>query len=144
MGLVRQAHCVTELVYHFVFIPKYRRRRLVGNLKNTLCGMIKFCAQVNEWKVLELNIQPDHVHLLMQTKSDDSPASMMQLIKGGTSKKLREMYPGSVESIWAKHFWSDGYYAATVGTKDLAKVAKYVREQDKHYVKEPGLRTRGL
>ena len=137
MGLIRQSHCVTELVYHFVFIPKYRRRRLVGKVKQTLSGMIKFCAQVNEWKILELNIQPDHVHLLMQARSDDSPSSIMHLVKGGTSKKLREMYPGSVESIWAKHFWSDGYYAGTVGTKDLERVAKYVREQDKHYVKEP-------
>lgn len=109
----------------------------MGNLKQSLSGMIKFCAQVNEWKVLELNIQPDHVHLLIQTKSDDSPSTIMQLIKGGTSKKLREMYPGSVESIFAQHFWADGYYAGTVGTRDLERVAKYVKDQEKHYVKEP-------
>ena len=144
MGLIKQSHSVTELIYHFTFIPKYRRRRLVGKLKQTLSGMIKFCAQVNEWKIVELNIQPDHVHLLVQTKSDDSPSSIMHLIKGGTSKKLREMYPGSVESIWAKHFWSDGYYCGTVGTRNLERVAKYVREQEKHYVKEPGSRTRGF
>lgn len=99
--------------------------------------MIKFCAQVNKWKVLELSIQPDHVHLLIQTRSDDSPSSIMQLIKGVTSKKLREMYPGSVESVFAKYFWSDGFYAGTVGTRDLKKVAKYVKDQHKHYVREP-------
>ena len=99
--------------------------------------MIKFCAQVNEWKILELNIQPDHVHLLLQTRSDDSPSSIMHSLKGGTSKKLLEMYPNSVETTWARHFWSDGYYAGTVGVRDLERVARYVREQDKHYVKEP-------
>lgn len=137
MGLLKQSHSVSELVYHFTFIPKYRRRRLEGKLKSTLVGMIKFCAQVNEWKILELSVQPDHVHLLMQARSDDSPSSIMQLIKGGTSKKLREMYPGSVESVFAHHFWADGFYAGTVGTRDLQRVVKYVKNQDKHYVKEP-------
>ena len=138
MGLIKQSHCVTELIYHFVFIPKYRRRRLVGRLKDSLSGMIKFCAQINDWKILEMNIQPDHVHLLLQTNSDDSPASIMQLIKGGTSNKLRQMYPGLVENTFAKAFWADGYYASTVGVKDLQRVSKYIKDQDKHYVKEPG------
>ena len=137
MVLIKGSHCVTELVYHFTFVLKYRRSKLVGNLKQTLSGMIKFCAQVNDWQILELNIQPDHVHLLIQTRSDDSPSTIMQLIKGGTAKKLREMYPNSVESIWAKHFWADGYFAGTVGVRDLAQVSNYVRNQDKYYVKEP-------
>ncbi|MBI4038339.1 IS200/IS605 family transposase [Candidatus Daviesbacteria bacterium] len=138
MDLLKSSHSVTEIVYHFTFIPKYRRRRLVGNLKQTLLGMIKFCAQVNEWKILELNIQPDHVHLLIQTKGNDCPSEIMQLIKGGTSKKLREMYPGLVENTFAKSFWADEYYCGTVGKRDLEQVSKYVRDQDKHYVKEPG------
>ena len=137
MGLIKQSHSVTELIYHFTFIPKYRRRRLIGRLKDSLSGMIKFCAQVNEWKILEMNIQPDHVHLLLQAGGDDSPADIMQRIKGGTSKKLREMYPGSVESIWAKHFWADGYFAGTVGARDPAEIMKYIRNQDRKYGKEP-------
>ncbi len=99
--------------------------------------MIRFCAQVNDWKILELNIQPDHVHLLIQTKTDDSPSTIMQLIKGGTAKKLREMFPELVEHTFAKHFWADGYYAGTVGVRDLDKISTYVRNQDKHYVMEP-------
>lgn len=138
MDLLKSSHSVTEIAYHFTFIPKYRRRRLIGNLKQTLSGMIKFCAQVNEWKILELNIQPDYVHLLIQTKGNDSPSDIMQLIKGGTSKKLREMYPGLVENTFAKSFWADGYYCGSVGKRDLAQVSKYVKDQDKHYVKEPG------
>ena len=138
MTLLKGGHSVTELVYHFTFIPKYRRRKLVGNLKHRLSNMIRFASQVNDWKILELNIQPDHVHLLLQAKGDDCPADIMHIIKGGTSKKLRELFPDSVESTFAKHFWADGYYAGSVGVRDLAQVSKYVRNQDKHYVKEPG------
>lgn len=73
----------------------------------------------------------------LHSRSDDSPSSIMHSIKGGTSKKLREMYPDSVESTWTQHFWADGYYVGTVGTRDLERVARYVRNQNKHYVKEP-------
>lgn len=77
MGVILGCHSVTELIYHFTFIPKYRKRRLVGKVKEKLSGMIKFCAQLNKWKILELNILPDYVHLLVQTQATDSPAEVM-------------------------------------------------------------------
>lgn len=127
-----------EYTYHFTFIPKYRRRRLVGKLKQKLSGMIKFCAQINEWEVVELGIEPDHVHLLIQTNTEDSPSSIMQSIKGGTSKKLREMFPSLAESTYLKSFWADGYYGSTVGVKDLKRVKDYVKNQQKHHEKKSG------
>ena len=100
--------------------------------------MIKFCAQVNEWEIKELEVWEDHVHLLIQANADDSPASIMQLIKGGTSKKLREMFPGLAEVTWSKSFWADGYFAETVGEKNMAKVAAYIKSHNRRYGKEPG------
>ncbi len=136
MGLKKYNHSVGEYIYHFTFIPKYRKRRLVGKVKEKLVGMIKFCAQINEWEIVELGIEPDHVHLLIQTNTDDSPSTIMQAIKGGTSKKLREMFPNLAESTWLKSFWADGCYGSTVGTKELEKVKAYVRNQKKHHAKE--------
>ncbi|PIS09215.1 IS200/IS605 family transposase, partial [Candidatus Beckwithbacteria bacterium CG10_big_fil_rev_8_21_14_0_10_34_10] len=115
MELKKGCHSVTRLAYHFTFIPKYRKRKLTGEIKKRLEGMIKFCAQVNDWKVMELDIQPDHVHLLLQANAVDSPSSIMKRIKGGTSKKLREYFPGLTETIWMKSFWAGGYFAETVG-----------------------------
>ena len=127
------AHSVTRLVYHFTFIPKYRRRKLVGKLKQRLEGMIKFCAQVNDWKLMEINIQPDHVHLLVQANATDSPASVMKRIKGGTSKKLRELFPKATETMWMKSFWAGGYFAETIGKKNLETVTKYIRQQKEYH-----------
>ena len=138
MGLIKGAHTVTEFVNHFTFIPKYRKRRLEGKLKQRLEGMIKFCAQVNNWEIVELNIQPDHVHLLIQTNADDSPSEIMQLIKGGTSRKLRELFPELEESIWSRGFWADGYYGGSVGKRDLETVKAYVKNQTKHHSMKPG------
>ena len=66
-----------DITYHFTFIPKYRRRRLVGQIKNRLVGMIRFCAQVNQFEIVEINIQPDHVHLILSAKPSYSPAEIM-------------------------------------------------------------------
>ena len=133
MELKVGSHSVTRLVYHFTFVPKYRRRKLVGNLKQRLEGMIKFCAQVNDWEIMELDIQPDHVHLLVQTNSTDSPASIMQRLKGGTSKKLRELFPDSTEAIWLKSFWAGGYFAETIGRKNLKATTDYIRKQTEYH-----------
>jgi len=133
MELKKGSHSVTRLVYHFTFIPKYRRRKLIGKIKQRLEGMIKFCAQVNDWEVLELDIQPDHVHLLLQANATDSPASIMKRIKGGTSKKLREDFPGLTETIWMRSFWGGGYFAETVGKKNLKTVKEYIQSQLKYH-----------
>lgn len=126
MVLIKGAHSVTELIYHFTFIPKYRRSRLVTQVKQKLSGMIKFCAQVNDWKILELIIEDEHVHLVIQAQADDSPASIMQSVKGGTSRKLKEIFPDLAEHVWGRKFWSDGYFAETVGLKDLEQVRNYL------------------
>ena len=91
--------------------------------------MIRFCAQVNEFEIRELNIQPDHAHLLITCKPSYSPAEVMQLIKGGTSKKLRELFPSLTETVWINSFWAEGYFVGTVGQRDLSSVIKYVRNQ---------------
>ena len=132
MVLIKGAHSVTECIYHFTFIPKYRRSRLVGQVKQKLSGMIKFCAQVNDWKILELIIEPEHVHLVIQAQADDSPATIMQAVKGGTSRKLKELFPNLAENIWGEKFWSDGYFAETVGSKDLNQLNKYLH--DGHHI----------
>ena len=123
------SHTAYDITYHFTFIPKYRRRKLVGKLKTKLEGLIRFCAQVNEFKIVELNIQPDHVHLLLNCKPTESPSEVMQLVKGGTSKKLKELFPDDPANLWSNHFWSEGYFVGTVGQRDMRSVIKYVRNQ---------------
>jgi putative transposase len=122
------SHTRYKVAYHFAFIPKYRRRRLVGRLKEKLTGMIKFCAQVNEFEIEELAIIPDHVYLVLAAKPRYSSAKIMNLVKGGTSKKLREMFPDMDETIWSGSFWADGYFVSTLGEVNMDEVKKYVKQ----------------
>jgi putative transposase len=59
----------------------------------------------------ELNIQKDHVHLLVQVWADKPISMVVQILKGGTSKKLREEFPEIEEYLWGDSFWADGYFA---------------------------------
>jgi len=123
------SHTAYDITYHFTFIPKYRRRKLTGKIKTRLEGMIRFCAQVNRFDIQELNIQPDHVHVVLTANPSYSPAQIMQLMKGGTSNKLRKLFPELIETIWSTSFWSEGYFVGTVGNRDLATILEYVRNQ---------------
>ena len=116
-------------MYHIVWIPKYRKRVLVGRLADRLKELLYECAEINKWQIHELNIQEDHVHMIVQLRTNISLAMAVQLMKGGTSKIIREEFPELKEFLWGKNFWSDGYFAETVGTVNVEKLREYVKNQ---------------
>ena len=116
-------------MYHLVWIPKYRKRILKGALVERLKELFYQCAEVNDWKIEELNIQLDHVHMLIQLKTTVSVCKAVQLLKGGSSKKIREEFPELEEFLWGNSFWSEGYFAETVGQIDEAAIRRYIQNQ---------------
>ena len=70
---------------------------------------------MNEWAIVELNVQTDHVHLLIQLPPKEAVAHAVQLMKGGTSRKIREEYPELEEFLWDDSLWVDGYFVESVG-----------------------------
>jgi putative transposase len=86
-------------------------------------------CRINKWWTSELSIQEDHVHLIIQTKPEDSVAEVAQRLKGGTSRVIRKEYPELEEFLWGDSFWADGYFAETVGNVDEEVVRRYIREQ---------------
>lgn len=123
------AHTAHRLRFHIVWIPKYRRRILRGALASRLQELIQQGAEVNRWLVHELAVQPDHVHLLIQIWPTDSVAEVVQKLKGGTSRKIREEYPELEEFLWGTSLWAEGYFADSVGAANRSVVAAYIRDQ---------------
>jgi putative transposase len=116
-------------MYHLVWIPKYRKRVLTNAIATRLKELFEECAEVNDWKIEELNIQENHVHMMIQLKTTISVASAVQLLKGGSSKKIREEFPELEEFLWGDSFWGDGYFAETVGQKNETAIRKYIQNQ---------------
>jgi putative transposase len=123
------AHTKHKLMYHLVWIPKYRKRILRGALAARLKELFEQCSEVNGWRIDELNIQPDHVHMLIQVKPSMSISDIVQRFKGGSSRKVREEFPELEEFLWGDSFWSDGYFAESVGKFDMAVIKKYIQNQ---------------
>jgi putative transposase len=123
------SHTKYRLMYHLVWIPKYRKRVLRGKVAERLKELFYQCAEVNDWKIEELNIQLDHVHMMIQLKTTVSIAKAVQLLKGGSSKKIREEFPELEEFLWGDSFWSEGYFAETVGQINEAAIRRYIQNQ---------------
>ena len=124
-----QAHVAYQTRYHVVWIPKYRRKVLVAGvdeyLEKTLNSVIM--ERYPDVYVIELNVQKDHVHALLEIPPKYSVSSVVGYIKGATSRSMRMHFEYLRR---ATHLWSDGFYVSTVGY-DEKKIRDYIKYQAK-------------
>ena len=125
------AHTRHRMLYHIVWIPKYRKRLLKGVIAKRIKVLLEECADANRWKIDELNIKQDHIHMLIRLRPDVSVSKVVQLFKGKSSYVIRKEFPDLKEFYWGrtKSFWSDGFFVETVGQIDEAKLKEYIRNQ---------------
>lgn len=116
-------------MYHIVWLPKYRKKVLEGKVKSRLEELLRECAEINDWEIQELNIQIDHVHLVIQLPPSISVSRAVQFFKGISSKMIREELPEVKKFLWGKDFWADGYFSETVGYCSEETILNYVRNQ---------------
>jgi putative transposase len=123
------AHTTHKLRYHLVFVPKYRKRVLQGEVAKHLEALLHQACEINRWNLEEIAIQPDHVHLLVQVQPKYSVSYVVNLLKGGTSRVLRLDFPDLEEHLWGVIFWADGFFAARVGVVEGLVVTEYIQDQ---------------
>ncbi len=124
------SHVIYYHVYHIVWTPKYRYKVLEGPLKEFLEDQINLLCEWKRIEVLEKNVQPDHVHLVLSVPPKLSISKVMGILKGKTAIKIFKSYPGlKRKPYWGNHFWARGYCSSTVGF-DEEKIRKYVKYQE--------------
>ena len=96
------AHTTHRLCVHLVFVPKYRCRVLEDAVARRLVELLHQACEVRDWGIIEMNVQADHVHLLLQVTPCDCIADMMHALKGGTSRLLPKEFPNSTSFCGAK------------------------------------------
>lgn len=134
-GLYTGAHTLHKLQYHIVFVPKYRKRVLRGEVATKTKRLFYQCAEMNEWWIEELEILPDHVHMLLRLPPNIALSKAVQLLKGGSSRVIRQEHPELEEWLWGSAFWAEGYFAETIGRVHESTIRKYINDQWKHVAK---------
>src|SRR3989344_2139790 len=123
------AHVTYRHLYHLVFIPKYRRKVLQGSLVRRLMGLFYECAEINKWFIHELEVMPDHVHMLIQLPATITVPQAVMYLKGGSSRVIRKEFPELEEFLWGDSLWQDGYFSETVGRANEAVMRNYIKSQ---------------
>ena len=125
------SHTIYYCVYHIVFCPKYRYR-IMDKTISDYCKqqMYHLCSQKEMVEVKELNIQPDHIHVVLSIPPKHSVSSIMGFLKGKLALKMFDTYEKLNIRYWGRHFWSRGYCVSTVGLNE-EQIRKYVKWQQK-------------
>ena len=111
----KQSHCVYQCKYHLVWCPKYRFRVLTGDVAKFVDEALRALCEWKKVEVLELNVQPDHVHAVLQIPPRLSVSEVVGTLKGKTAIKVFKSYPGlKKKPYWGNHFWARGYCVTTI------------------------------
>jgi putative transposase len=116
-------HVKFLLNYHFVFIPKRRKKVLVGDVATRIRQIFLELSIEKGWDILALEVAPDHVHLFVAVKPTDTPALVIKLFKGRSSRYLREEFP---ELKKLPSLWTSSYFVSTAGNISSEVVKKYI------------------
>ena len=122
-------HSRWECKYHLVWIPKYRRKALYGELRQYFGDIFKVLASNRESTVLEGHLMQDHVHMLISIPPKYSVAQVVGYIKGKSAIHFAGNYLGHRKNFTGQQFWSRGYHVSTVG-RDEKKVREYIKAQE--------------
>lgn len=113
--------------YHIVWCPKYRRKVLIGNVETRLKELlIETCADI-EVDIIEMELMPDHVHMLIEVDPQFGVHKAIKRMKGRTSKMLRQEFPHLKTKL--PTLWTNSYFVSTVGGAPLSAIKQYIENQ---------------
>ena len=123
-------------LYHIVFPVKYRRKALTEAVEDTLKNTCLGIGARYEIGFLEIGMDEDHVHFLVQSVPTMPPGRLVQIIKSITAREIYHTNPKVRKILWGGHFWTTGYYIKTVGAYGNEDIIRtYVESQGKQYQK---------
>jgi putative transposase len=124
------SHTRWECKYHVVFIPKYRRKVVFGQIRRELGEVFRRLAKQKESEVEEGHVMPDHVHMMLSIPPKYSVAQVVGYIKGKSAIHIARTYMERKRNYIGQHFWARGYFVSTVG-RDEEVIRNYIRHQER-------------
>ncbi len=122
-------HTRWECKYHIVFIPKYRRKVLFGQIRGELADVFHSLARQRESLIEEGHLMSDHVHMMISIPPKYAVSQVVGYIKGKSAIHIARAYSGRKKNFVGQHFWARGYFVSTVG-RDEKVIRDYIRHQE--------------
>ena len=116
--------------YHVVFTPKYRRKIIYAQYRESLIEIFQRLCSFKGVEIIEGHMMIDHVHLLLSIPPRIAVSDFMGYLKGKSALMMFDKHANLKYTFGNRHFWSEGYYVSTVGLNE-ATIKKYIQEQDK-------------
>jgi putative transposase len=126
VGKTRYTHY--SIAYHLVWLPKYRRRVLTGEVQAETKRLIAACCERQGMTLLAVETDEDHIHVFVSAPPRFSPALIANLLKGYSFRYLREKYPHLKKMCGKDHLWTSSYYVGTAGSVSAETIFRYISE----------------
>ena len=137
MELRRNTHHVYRLMYHFVWIPKYRHKVFSEPYREILKGIILKAGYDYDIDIVELEIPEDHIHMVVRGIPKMCPSDVMQVIKSISAREFFRLYPEIKKRyFWGGKLWTQSYFVETIGNANEDVIRTYVRDQLTEYEKK--------
>jgi len=122
-------HSKYLLMYHMVWVPKYRRRILIDAVAERLKAILHSVAVEREWEVIALEVMPDHVHLFASAPPTVSPAELVKVFKGVSARILLKEFPDLAQKTGRGTLWAPSYFVGSAGNVSAETIRRYIEEQ---------------
>jgi len=128
----RTKHAVYDLKYHFVWVPKYGKVIVRGEVAEELKEVFEGIAERYELEIDTMEVMEDHVHIFVSSPPRYSPSEVVQILKSVSAREVFRRYPGLREQLWGGELWNDGYFMRSVGDEVTAEaIRRYIKLQHK-------------
>ena len=130
MELQRNTHHVYRLMYHFVWIPKYRHKIFVEPYRSSMKSIIQKIGYDYDIDIIELEIPDDHIHMVVRGEPKQAPSDVMRIIKSISAREFFRIYPDIKRNyFWGGKLWTQSYFVETIGNATEDIIRKYVQDQ---------------
>jgi putative transposase len=123
------SHSKWDCKYHVIFVPKYRRKVLFGEICKSLGSIFHELARQKECRIIEGHLMVDHVHMCIEIPPKYAVSSVIGYLKGKSAIAIARQFRGKQRNYQGENFWARGYAVSTVGF-ELEAVRRYIREQE--------------
>ena len=126
----KTSHSIYDLKYHLVWITKYRKPVIFGDVAIRLRELIREICKSLDIEIIKGHVSKDHVHLFVSVPPQLSISKVLGRIKGKTSRKMLSEYRRLAKEFWGRHLWARGYFAASSGNVTDEVIMQYIAMQD--------------